>query len=279
MGSYDHAREIVIDPVLAYSTHLGGSSDDAGLGIAVDGKGAAYVTGETASADFPLMDPVQGIYEGSGDVFITKIDPTGAAYLYSTYLGGSSRDIGNGIAVDISGVAYMTGQIFSTDFPLMNPVQATNGGSSDAFISKISGTVPLPVIDLVITPDAVTVSEGGTPGYTLRATNTTVEMQCFNYWENITMPGGGTYPPVGELFGPVHLCLNDSQSVHLTHGVPITTPLGTYVLNGYVGAYYFPELTVIVDEDHFNFDIVAPVAPLSARPHTSWSLIENGFIK
>ncbi|MFQ5480431.1 MAG: hypothetical protein ACE5DW_04055, partial [Thermodesulfobacteriota bacterium] len=76
----------------------------------------------------------------------------------------------------------------------------------------------------------------------------------------------------------VRLCLNGSQSVHLTHGVPLQTPLGAYVFNGYVGAYAFPELPVIVDEDHFNFDVTA-FNPANPVRHNSWRLLENGFRK
>ena len=123
---------------LVYSTYLGGSNHDGGFGIAVDGAGNAYVIGQTSSADFPTMNPLQPNSGGNGDAFVTKINPNGSALVYSTYLGGSGADIGAGIAVDGAGNAYVTGQTNSTDFPTVNPLQPANGGGNDAFVSKIN---------------------------------------------------------------------------------------------------------------------------------------------
>ncbi len=196
---------------------------------------------------------------------------------YSTYLGGSALDLSTGIAVDSAGAAYVTGTTFSTDFPLMSPLQGACGGSlcTDAFIAKISD-VPLPAVTLVITPDAVSVAQGTTLGYSVTATNTTASQQCFNYWEDTTLPDGSTFPPTGALFGPVRLCLNAgaSQTAHLTHGVPIFAPLGSYIFNAFTGA--FP--IIVVAEAHFNFD-VTPVGPMTNQPATSWRLLENGVRK
>ena len=123
---------------LLYSTYLGGSGDDSGQGIAVDSVGNAYVTGLTFSTGFPTMNPLQPTYGGNGDAFVAKISPTGSALVYSTYLGGSGEDQGSGIAVDISGNAYISGSTQSTNFPTMNPFQPANGGSSNAFVAKIT---------------------------------------------------------------------------------------------------------------------------------------------
>ncbi|MGD8537158.1 MAG: SBBP repeat-containing protein [Candidatus Aminicenantes bacterium] len=124
---------------LVYSTYLGGSIDDWAMGIAVDSSGAAYVTGMTASGDFPTQNPIQASWAGRSDVFITKINPSGSALVYSTYLGGSSADCGIGIAVDSSGAAYVTGDTGSLDFPTMKPIQASHaGGEFDVFITKIN---------------------------------------------------------------------------------------------------------------------------------------------
>src|SRR6266480_1280581 len=106
---------------LVYSTYLGGSRDDLGFGIAVDAAGAAYVTGWTSSADFTAgcTDPcmvLNGTLGGGSDAFVTKLDPTGCALVYSTYLGGSGDDFGVGIAVDSQGAAYVTGWTSSADF-------------------------------------------------------------------------------------------------------------------------------------------------------------------
>lgn len=147
VGPYDPTRPLVIDPVLSYSTYLGGSGSETGFGIAVDGAGNSYVTGRTSSADFPTTPGALAITSGGrDDVFVTKIDTTksGAASLvYSTYLGGSDSDIGSGIAVDAAANAYVTGQTFSTNFPTKNPFQATFGGgtnNSNAFIAKLNSS-------------------------------------------------------------------------------------------------------------------------------------------
>src|SRR5205823_6554294 len=111
-----------------YSTYLGGNGDDYGSGIAVDSAGNAYVTGATASTDFPTAVPFQATSGGGDDAFVTKVNPTGSVLLYSTYLGGNGLDGGYGIAVDSAGNAYVTGATASTNFPTANPFQATYGG-------------------------------------------------------------------------------------------------------------------------------------------------------
>src|SRR5579885_2286443 len=124
---------------LLYSTLIGGSSGDSGNAIAVDSSGDAYITGFTNSTDFPVTTAVfQPTYGGgNADAFVTKLDPAGATLAYSSYLGGSNTELGNGIAVDTTGAAYVAGQTCSTDFPLSNPAQLTPGGNCDAFVSKV----------------------------------------------------------------------------------------------------------------------------------------------
>src|SRR6202011_1827186 len=94
---------------LAYSTYLGGSNLEAATGIAVDGSGAAYVTGYTLSTNSPTQGPYQIANHGSSDAFVTKLAPAGNALVYSTYLGGTDEDQASGIAVDGTGAAYVTG--------------------------------------------------------------------------------------------------------------------------------------------------------------------------
>ncbi len=138
VGSYDPGRPLVIDPVLGYSTYLGGSGDDLGYAIAVDGTGSAYVTGYTASTDFPTQLPFQGANAGGFDVFVAKVNAAGTALVYSTYLGGGSNDAGRAIAVDSMGDAYLTGYASSTNFPIVNGFQKKRKGSVDAFVAKLS---------------------------------------------------------------------------------------------------------------------------------------------
>jgi uncharacterized protein (TIGR03437 family) len=124
---------------LVYSTYLGGSGNDLGQRIAVDAAGSAYVTGRTDSADFATQSAYQTKYQGGTyDAFVTKLTPTGNALLYSTYLGGSGDDQGNGIAVDTAGSAYVTGSTNSTDYPTQSAYQAKSGGGYDAFVTKLT---------------------------------------------------------------------------------------------------------------------------------------------
>jgi len=122
---------------LVYSTYLGGSSTDTGRGIAVDGSGNAYVTGETASSNFPLLNPIQASRVGISDAFVTKLDTTGTNIVYSTFLGGADLDAGRDIVVDGSGNAYVTGMT-RTAFNIKNPLQPTIGSGADAFAAKIN---------------------------------------------------------------------------------------------------------------------------------------------
>jgi hypothetical protein len=138
VAAYDRTRALVIDPVLVYSTYLGGSYYDYGQGIAVDATGSCYVTGETQSTDFPTQDPLYPNYAGNWDVFVARLSPAGDALVYSTYLGGSSNNVGSGIAVDATGSCYVTGGTFSTDFPTHDPLYPNNAGRRDAFITRLS---------------------------------------------------------------------------------------------------------------------------------------------
>jgi hypothetical protein len=176
LGRYDHTSALVIDPVLAYFTYLGGSKDDfAGApggynqfdvpptqSIAADAAGNLYVTGFTGSLDFP----VQGAYQSSNRgtpangnpyvAFLTKLDPTGSILMYSTYLGGSAfgQTRGYAIAIDGSGSAYVTGSTQQADFPVtagayqklcgsaVNGQSNCGGSSQSAFLTKLSPNGP-----------------------------------------------------------------------------------------------------------------------------------------
>ncbi len=139
VGSYDVNRPLVIDPLVAYSTFLGGGGNDQGLGISVDASANTYITGVTSALNFPTT---AGVFDnsfngGTGDAFITKITDT--AIVYSTYLGGSGSDQGNGIAVDATGSAYITGSTASSDFPTTpTAFDAIHNGPTDAFATKLT---------------------------------------------------------------------------------------------------------------------------------------------
>lgn len=140
-GSFD-AVVSKLDPsgsALVYSTFLGGSSGDIALDIAVDAAGNAYVTGDTDSLNFPTANPIQPGMLGGRDVFVTKLDPSGSALVYSTYLGGSGLDRAWGIAVDALSNAYVTGYTHSVDFPTTTGgFQTMFGAIEDAFVTKLN---------------------------------------------------------------------------------------------------------------------------------------------
>ncbi len=138
LAGYDPTQPLVIDPVLVYSSYLGGSGHDAGRGIAVDNAGNAYVTGDTDSLNFPTPGGFQTFGGGDFDAFVTKVNAAGSALVYSSYLGGSGIDGGIGIAVDSTGNAYVTGDTTSLDFPTPGGFQMVLGGSVDAFVTKVN---------------------------------------------------------------------------------------------------------------------------------------------
>jgi hypothetical protein len=148
LGPYDHSRPLIIDPYLTYATYLGGSGGDIGYAIAVDAYNDAYITGVTNSSDFPKQKAEQSIYGGNGDGFVTKVNTTGTALLYSTYIGGSGSDTATAIAVS-GGSAYITGYTTSTNFPTrapqsggttVYPFQLLPGGGTDAFVTELNTT-------------------------------------------------------------------------------------------------------------------------------------------
>ncbi|HKT78702.1 MAG TPA: SBBP repeat-containing protein, partial [Vicinamibacterales bacterium] len=130
---------------MVYATYLGGSANDDGKRIAVDAAGNAYVVGVARSLDFPAQNALSYALAGASDAFVAKLNPTGSALVYSTYLGGSGNERGLGIAVDASGQAYVTGWTTSTNFPVTpSAFQRTIGypdpAISNAFITKLDAT-------------------------------------------------------------------------------------------------------------------------------------------
>jgi hypothetical protein len=157
LGDYDHSRTLVIDPVLVYSTYLGGTGNEAcsaitGTGvpqsrcpaIAVDAAASAYIVGSTTSTNFPtVLGPnAPGIFQttlnGTANVFVTKLDSTGSAILYSTYVGGNGLDLPGGIAIDSAFRVNMTGSTTSSNFPTMNGFQDTPVASgTHVFVTQV----------------------------------------------------------------------------------------------------------------------------------------------
>ena len=132
--------------MLVYSTYLGGSNDDDGGGLAIDTVGNAYVTGRTASSNFPTTaGAFDTTFNGATDAFVAKVDATGSGLVYSTFLGGSGFENSvfsfGGIVVDASGNAYVTGGTESSDFPTtVGAFQPASAGNEDAFVTKLNPT-------------------------------------------------------------------------------------------------------------------------------------------
>ena len=140
LAGYDRSRPLVIDPaVLVNAGYLGGSNDDAANNVALDRDGSLFVAGGTFSANFPTkVGPDRTFNGGDDDVFVAKVRPDGSRLEWVTYLGGSQREVGIGMAVDRAGNAYVSGSTSSSDYPaVVGPDRAYNGGQQDAFVSKI----------------------------------------------------------------------------------------------------------------------------------------------
>jgi uncharacterized repeat protein (TIGR01451 family) len=163
---------------LIYSTYLGGSLDEnPGISMAVDSGGSVYVTGQTDSLNFPVVNAFQTTYGGgSSDAFITKLNPAGTAFVYSSYIGGSGQDSGSRVALDASADAFISGTTVSTNFPVTAGVFQSecgtdgtcNGGLSDAFAVKVTTSAHLSVANSA----PGTVASGSTLTYTILGENT-----------------------------------------------------------------------------------------------------------
>jgi beta-propeller repeat-containing protein len=152
LAAYDRHRTLVIDPTISFAMVLGGNRSDEAFGVAVDGAGVIYVTGRTASPDFPVTGDAFQPQPGTGggvttgfDCFVARFAADGSTLLSSTYLGGTGNDEGRAIAVDGNGNAYVTGCTTSPDFPTANAIQTATAGPTgaaalkgDAFVAKLS---------------------------------------------------------------------------------------------------------------------------------------------
>jgi hypothetical protein len=139
VAAYDTSRTLVIDPVLSYSTYLGGKASDTGMAVAVDATGNAYLTGYTTSSNFPLLHPYdRSLGNGDTDIFVTKLNATGTALVYSTYLGGRNGvDRAFGIAVDDAGNAYVTGTTSGSDFPVSTNAYQNGVSGGGSVVAKL----------------------------------------------------------------------------------------------------------------------------------------------
>jgi uncharacterized repeat protein (TIGR01451 family) len=141
VGNYDSSKALIIDPVLVYSSFLGGTLSEQGLGVAVDSLGSAYITGSTTSTDFPVANAFQSAKGTADDAFVVKLNPAGNAFVYSTYFGGNGSDVSNAIAVDAQGNAYIAGLTGSGSFPTtFGAFQTSKSGLLDGFVTKLNAS-------------------------------------------------------------------------------------------------------------------------------------------
>jgi Beta-propeller repeat len=234
LAGYDHTRPLVIDPVLAYGTYLGGGTYS--TGVAFDSSGNAYLTGAVISAYggfIPTRNPYQPVSGGGdADAFITELNPSGSDLVYSTYLGGAKYDFAHAIAVDGSGSAYITGETESSDFPGMAGVIPPY--TDVAFVVKLSPTGNKRVYTHGYphpdgTGTAIAVDGAGDAYYTA----------------NLQLPGAGQFysalielAPDGSLFPGYHFFTGSSGDTEAS-GVALDGQGNIYV-TGYTNAPDFP---------------------------------------
>jgi hypothetical protein len=137
VAHYDSSRPLLIDPVLVYSTYLGGTGNDQPTGIAVDNSGSVYIAGYTDSANFPLAT-LGSLPPNTNHVFVAKLDATGSNLVYADYIGGNSQDYGIALVLDAANAVYVTGSTASSNFPVVQPFQAQQPGPYSGFLTKIS---------------------------------------------------------------------------------------------------------------------------------------------
>jgi len=137
LGSFDPALALVIDPVVEYSSYLGGSGSDAATAIKVGPEGFHYVAGTTSSSNFPLVGAYDSTLGGATDAFVAKINPATGQMVYATYLGGANSDTGAALAVDAAGSVYVTGDAESK-FPTTSGAYQTGSISQAGFVTKLT---------------------------------------------------------------------------------------------------------------------------------------------
>ena len=267
VGSYDTHHPLIIDPVISYSTFLGGSKGESGWAIAVDGAGSAYVAGETLSVfkDIPpsgFQTNFTGGNRHGGDAFVAKLNPAGTAFDYLTYLGGNKLDGAIGLAIDNAGNAYVAGYTDSADFPVtpgvLQPkiagakVPRTSAAPSDAFITKLnpSGTALVystylggdsfdSAISIAVDADGAAYVVGATESAALyRTTNRVCATLCTNSAcgpttckTNITKSGEFYFASISTNFVRLTITGSNPPVTNLVEQIVMTTLLGVQTLN------------------------------------------------
>lgn len=269
VARYDRREPLIVDPILNYSTYLGGGSDDnSGYSIAVDSTGDAYISGETFSTDFPTLGGLTATGNAGGMGFVTELNPTGTALVFSTYLGGTAGgDAAFGIAVDPSGNIYVTGETVSTDFPTNGTVAAlkptlTTNASGTSFLTKFSASGSLLYSTYI----------GGTGGDFGNAVAADASGNAYVTGTTLSAPGStATTFPVANAF---QATLGDPNGNAFLTRID-TTKTGTNSLifssylggdNAYLGAAGFPDEGFGVVVDSSNHAYISGVTDSSDFP-------------
>jgi hypothetical protein len=251
-GGYDAfiARINANGQTIQYAGYLGGSDDDSGTSIAVDGAGNAHVTGTTWSTDFPQVTPLSANHKGVTDAFVATFNAAGTALLYSGFHGGASEEEGHAVAVDSAGNVYLAGLTLSANAPVQNAIDPSYNGATDAFIAKLGGLAPNNTVSGTnVTPPlppgspAITFNNVGTPG------TTTVE--AIPPQSAGALPGGFTVSGLNVAY-EIATTSSFSGPIVLTFDVP-----------AWVTAAQFNALRILHNEGDSLIDrtILAPDAP------------------
>lgn len=214
LEEYDAALPLVIDPVISYSTYMGGSGQSAITAITVDASGNLYAAGWTEAVDFPVSNAIQAVDRGGVDAFMFKLNAAGSQLLYATYIGGRNDDRAAAIAVDSGGQVYLAGSTASSDFPLVSSLRPTLGGTRDAFVLKLNAIGNLLVYSTYL---------GGT-GYDV-ATALALDSSGNAY------VAGDTQSVNFPVSGPVQSALGGKTDVFITK----LTPAGAILFSTYLG--------------------------------------------
>jgi hypothetical protein len=236
-----------------FSTYLGGSYVDQVNDIAVDAQGNVYVTGDTGSVNFPILNALQPNYAGGWDGFVTKLNATGSALVYSTYLGGTNAETGWSIAVDAGGAAYVAGETQSTDFPIKLPFQPVLNGTIDAFVAKLAPNGSSLVYSTYLGGDAGEMGQSiaVTASGQAVVTGDTTSIRTFptkNAFQPACAPSAAVcwdafvtrFTANGQaLVFSTYLGGNDVEYVDRPHSVAVD-PLGIAYVTGFTGSTNFP---------------------------------------
>jgi hypothetical protein len=223
IDDYDRSRMLVIDPVLTYSTYLGGTNTEMLPSIAVDSGASIYVTGATNSTDFPVT--VGPAYQAgaTSNVFVAKFDPTGATLVFATYIGGTGADTSVGIAVDAATNVYIAGTTTSTNFPTMNAFQTTpvSPGNPHTFVTELSSSGASLIYSSYFSGNQTDTAKG-----------MTLDDKDFVYVIGIT---NSTNFPLAPTAGTFQSTLQGSNAFFISKVAPTSTGANSLVFSTYFG--------------------------------------------